>query len=374
MVCANRLVSSVGETCTHILKESKVRQNRVETHSAVQRAGSVLRQVQMESALAKAHEQLGLLTETSLKKIEHNVASYFEQSEHGVSLLDAKVVTLLQYTASLCRFAAGRINGDSDDALGQIVDHLVCDWVSLERTRMLEKALRPRLLALLDRADRLNNRNEGAKRPPRARPDPTSLLPENEDERSDESGVVGEEENTKLYRPPKIAEVVFDGERELLAAQNAKKRERLAARVARNKNVRDMIAEVSGRPEEIKNDEHDDSLFADREMKRLRREEQERRRYEEENFVRLNVTREDKKRRRVLGHASERNGLVGDAMGDAFFDLVNVADRVIAGDRKIPASTGLSGGRDPTANAMKETTRGASRKRRKQNGRRSDRR
>lgn len=285
----------------------------------------------MDDGAQKILDQIVLLQDAPFRKLEQNLAEYREHTRHGVGLLDAKTATLLHYTATLCRYAASRIKCEPDNAIEPIVSALVKDWVVLERIRPLEKSLRPRLLTLLERADRLNsNKNSTPEKMPRARPDPSSLVIDDDQENNENCVSAGDAEgDVERYRPPKIAEVVYDGEPEVIFAKEAKARERLAARLARSTNVREMLAEVSGRPEEVRDVDDEGDGFADQEMARLRREEEDRIRYEEENFVRLNVTRDDKRRRRALNHAAERKDSLSGSMGDTFSDLVDVADRVI---------------------------------------------
>jgi hypothetical protein len=157
---------------------------------------------------------------------------------------------------------------------------------------------------------------------------------EEEEDAEQHETVSGRSPEEKKYRPPRIAEVVYDGEREAVAEREAKTRARMAARAARSRSVREMLAEVSGRPDEVRDDDGDGDGLARREVARMRRDEEERLAYEEENFTRLNVTREDRRRRRALERVAERagHGDGGGGGGDPFADLMGVAERVIGKD------------------------------------------
>lgn len=243
----------------------------------------------------------------------------------GLTLLDAKTHALLTYSADLARYAAARARRAPQPALDALQMRLAGGWAVLERARPLEKAARPAVEGLLKRAARVGRGGVVGEKS-RARPDPGNLAVDGEEEEAEEEKEAAGE---KAYRPPRIAEVVFDGERERIAEKEERVRAKMAARAARSKSVREMLAEVSGAPDEIRDDENEDGE-AGRQLASLRRAEEERLEYEEDNLTRLNVTRDDKRRRRVLEKAVERGGH-GDAGtgGDPFADLMGVAERVI---------------------------------------------
>lgn len=239
----------------------------------------------------------------------------------GLGLLDVKTHALLRYTASLARYGAARVRGGD---VAPLQDELVEGWAVLERVRPLEKAAKGAVEALLKKAVR-DEAGRAVVDGMRARPDVGSMM-------LDEGGAVADEdEGPKKYVAPRIAEVVYDGEKDALEEKAEKMKKKMSARVARSRAVREMMAEVSGAPEEVRDeDDMDDGDAAGRAMSALRKQEEDRTRYEEDNFTRLNVTREDKKRRRALERAAERGGHGdGGLGGDPFADLMGVAERVV---------------------------------------------
>lgn len=240
----------------------------------------------------------------------------------GLGLLDVKTHALLRYTASLARYGAARVRGGD---VAPLQDELVEGWAVLERVRPLEKAAKGAVEALLKKAVR-DEAGQAVVDGMRARPDVGSMV-------LDEGGEVADEgdEGPKKYVAPRIAEVVYDGERDVLEEKAEKMKKKMAARVARSRAVREMMAEVSGAPDEVRDeDDMDDGDAAGRAMSALRKQEEDRTRYEEDNFTRLNVTREDKRRRRTLERAAERGGHGdGGLGGDPFADLMGVAERVV---------------------------------------------
>lgn len=267
---------------------------------------------------------------TELRKFGSEIATLCENDEtageEGISLLQAKSATLMRYNRNLVRLAQARIKGQT---IEPIAEKLVQDWVALEKTRPLERKLRHQIDKLLKTASRNLSTNAGDA--DRHRPDPSALVFD-----SDADGSAGEEDDG-IYRPPRIAEVVYDGGGEKKAARERRERERAQARAVRSEGVREMLAEVKGLPEEIRDDEMGGTKKSAA-VQRLMREDDKRRKYEEDNFTRLNVTRKDKKRRRDIERAMEGPALDG---ADEFAGLMAVADRVIT--RKGTASGNKAG-------------------------------
>lgn len=110
----------------------------------------------------------------------------------------------------------------------------------------------------------------------------------------------------------------------------------------RSEGVREMLAEVKGLPEEIRDDEMGGAMRSAA-VQRLMKEDEKRRQFEEDNFTRLNVTKKDKKRRRDLERATEGPSMEG---ADEFTGLMAVADRVMAGKGKKGAANAGRGGGD----------------------------
>lgn len=241
----------------------------------------------------------------------------FEEGDgekRGISLLHAKYATLMRYNLSLVRMIQARVRGTDTTALA---DKLVEDWVALSKIRPIEKKLKYQIdsmLKTLAKGD-LSSRPDDE----RHRPNLNAFVFSDEEEKEND------DEEEDIYRPPRIAEVVYDGNDEKRKLKEEKEREKYQARKVRSEGVRDMINDIKGRPEEIREDERDGTKS--KALQRLMREDEERRNFEEEHFIRLNLTKEDKKRRREIERAAD--GPIGD--GEADFDgLEAVADRVLS--------------------------------------------
>jgi U3 small nucleolar ribonucleoprotein protein LCP5 len=220
----------------------------------------------MEDAAKKVNEQVASLS-NSVGALQSIVREFMSgPALHGMRLLDVKSASMMRYVAALCRYGAARVARESDQSVEDAVAELVREWVAIERTRPLEKAMRPRVNALLERASRPRVISEKGKLA--ARPDPGNLVADDDDDGTCLAAAdVGEADNGEamgkegdIYRPPRIAEVLYDGEREAIDAREAKTREKMTARAARSRSVREMLAEVSGKPDELRDEDGDERL------------------------------------------------------------------------------------------------------------------
>lgn len=283
----------------------------------------------MTTSVIEALKRVSELS-AELKKFSGGVLSACDAAApddpDGISLLQAKSATLMRYNYNLIRFCQARIKGQT---IEPIAEKLVQDWVVLEKMRPIERKLRHQIDQLLKTASRkAENEVDEAER---HRPDPSALVIDSDAEDSE----AGEQDS--VYRPPKLAEVVYDGG-DRKAAREMKERERAKARAVRSEGVREMLAEVKGLPEEIRDDEMGGGEKSAA-VRRLMKEDEKRREFEEENFTRLNVTRKDKKRRRELERAAEGPSMDG---ANEFDGLMAMADRVITSKGR---STEVKGGR-----------------------------
>ena len=101
------------------------------------------------------------------------------------------------------------------------------------------------------------------------------------------------EDKTGVYRPPKLAPVVYD-EHKGKKSKYEKDQERLRERSSRSRVIRDLMADMNDTPEEV-----DATGGVNEGMgygERFDRQIQEKDEYEENNYVRLSVTRKEKQR------------------------------------------------------------------------------
>lgn len=237
-------------------------------------------------------------------------------TSEGISLIHAKYATLMRYNLNLVKLAHARIRGAD---ISNIAKELVEDLVALNKIRPIEKKIQYQIDVLLKTLlkKKAQGENDGI-----FRADMSALVLSDEEEEKP-----GDDDD--VYRPPRIAEVAYDDKEAKQKRREEKEQERYQARQIRSEGVREMLNEIKGRPEELRNSERDGAQS--KALQRMLREDEERRTFEEENFVRLNVTRKDKKRRRDIERAME--GPIMDG-SDEFASLAAVAERVLVSKSK----------------------------------------
>lgn len=242
-----------------------------------------------------------------------------ETFQSGISLLQAKSATLMRYNLNLIRYTQARIRGVD---VTSITEKLVQDWVALSKIKPLEKKLQYQidnvLKASASRAKGLVDEED------RHRPNPSAFVFDEDEEEEEHNTTNG------VYKPPRLAEVVYDPRDEKQRMKEMKEKQRARMRTIRSEGVREMLADIKGRPEEIRESDVN-GVQNSKQLRRLMREDEERRRYEEENFTRLNVTRKDKKRKRDIARSMDgpMNG-----QSDEFSNLLAITDRVMDGKKK----------------------------------------
>ena len=253
--------------------------------------------------------------------------------EGGVQLLQVKLQLMLSYATNISFYlllkAQGRTVRDHP-----VIDALLRHRILLERLRPLEAKQSYRLSKMLQLAAASGEGGEGAASrlgDLAERPNPHALLAKkgggaraqadgsDDDEEEDEA-----EGGDGLYRPPKLAAVPYDDEPG--GAKRERQKQRALARASSSRLVRELREELSDAPRAIHADDFGGAVDADSAaVARLREEESARRAYEEDNFKRLRLTKEQKRAQRVRERAAE--GSAFDELGtfDDFSHLYDVA-------------------------------------------------
>lgn len=251
-----------------------------------------------------------------------------EAQQQGISLLNVKTATLMRYNLNLAKLALARVKGES---ITGIATKLVEDGVALSKLRPLEKKLQHHIDLLLKGGSH-SDANEGDDSAQmHMRPNPSAVVVDGDEEHGDgeHGGQRGEKDDT--YRPPRLAEVVYDVTEARKRERKQVEKDRFRARALRSEGVREMVAELKGLPEEVNMNLHGAGSKSSRAVEKLMREDKERKRFEENNFTRLTVTKKDRKRRRDVERAVESSGIDGT---DEFSGLTSMADRVMGRQKK----------------------------------------
>lgn len=264
---------------------------------------------------------------TELQRLAKDMATSCETAEEsqeqGISLLNAKTATLLRYNVNLAKLALARVRGEP---ISTLAEKLVEDGVVISKLRPIEKKLQHHIDHLLTGA--LHSAPDDlADEQALLRPNPSAVMLDGEDD----GAAPRKDGENDVYRPPRLAEVVYDATDARKRERREAEKERFQARAMRSEGVREMMAEVKGLPEEVHTGLQTSGSKSARAVAKSIREDKERKRYEEDNFVRLSVTKKDRKRRRDVGRAAETGGFDG---SDDFFGLSKMADHVMGRKQK----------------------------------------
>jgi hypothetical protein len=227
---------------------------------------------------------------TRIAKIKEKISDEEFSTDNGVSLLDAKHQMLLSYLSHLSYYILLRLSASPVEN-HPVIDKLLENRVFLEKIKPLELKIKYQIEKLVKSADmeqgKIENINDESANPLAFKPNPMAL------EQEDDAQPHQEEDG--VYKPPKLAPMFFD------EAPKTKKG-RLTAhqreKASRSRLLNELRAQYDDRPEEQTAEgtgygAHEIGNEFDEKWK-------ERERFEEENMVRLNMTREDKKLRKHL--------------------------------------------------------------------------
>ncbi|ORZ06464.1 Sas10/Utp3/C1D family-domain-containing protein [Absidia repens] len=224
------------------------------------------------------------------------------QTSKGVSFLEAKYQIMLQYILQLTFFIHAKLSGQ------RIKDHPVVDSlvelrVVLERMKPVEAKLKYQIDKLVRTAvmGTQANKDTSVNDPMAFKPNPMNLMnkddDDNESEEEDDDDTMtmrtnGDSKND-VYRPPKMAPVSYDETGGSKKSKYERDQERLHEKASRSRVIQDLMTEMNDAPEEV------DALGGVNEGtgygERMDRKIAEKNDYEENNYVRLQVTRKEKK-------------------------------------------------------------------------------
>ncbi|CAN6482335.1 unnamed protein product [Victoria cruziana] len=234
-------------------------------------------------------------------------------TREGISYLDAKYLLLFSYCQSIIYYSLLKAKGLS------VSDHpvvlsLVESRLFLEKVRPVDKKLQYQVEKLM-RAANTGSRmvapdvkeNEDKDDPLQYKPNPDMIVRKIEEVAQD---------GKDLYRPPMFAPTSMDEGHNTKQRKAELRKEKEAVRQASHGSfLKEMMNELEGKPEEVRTSGWHESRDFMREKAKL----EERARIEEENFVRVPYSKEEKKKITQLKRA--RNGLLG--LVDDFYHEVS---------------------------------------------------
>ncbi|KAL9229211.1 hypothetical protein vseg_004700 [Gypsophila vaccaria] len=305
--------------------------NREKIHSEVPDMVKVLKE--MKEGLDKVTSKVQSLTAKVKEK-------QFATAE-GIDYLEAKHLLLISYCQSLVYYLLRKAEGLSIEG-HPVVQSLVEIKLFLEKIRPIDKKCAYRIERLLRTsatdAVKVDEAIKGAEETKKSedllkyRPKPDNLISKIDadglDSKSDGHGHA-------VYQPPKLVPTSMEGDGvSSKYKKNAERKERDAGRKARESEfLRNMMDELEGKPEEVRERVGDDSV----EFAKYARQWEKREQQEEELFSRAPITKAEK---RQMKQIKRSNGLLG--LAD-FYDEVRALP--LEDDTDGPKSTQFGGSR-----------------------------
>ncbi|KAG1446041.1 hypothetical protein G6F55_011710 [Rhizopus delemar] len=259
-----------------------------------------------------------------LKPLKEKIENKAIQTSKGVSFLEVKYQLMLQYVLEIAYIVHLKISGKKIEN-HPVIESLVELRVILDKMKPVENKLKYQVDKLVRAAVIGNKKDEAvvakttmeavAADPLAFKPNPMNLI--NKDQEEEEE----EEEKADVYRPPKLAPVAYNEGADQKNRKKERDEERMKEKASRSRIMKDLMAEMTENPEEvgvfggvnegIGYGDRIDNLMA------------EKNKYEEENYVRLAVTRKEKQRmnaNKKMRFESEFENL------DDFSNLVGLQD------------------------------------------------
>ncbi|KAK3231079.1 hypothetical protein Dsin_002960 [Dipteronia sinensis] len=234
----------------------------------------------------------------------------------GFSYLEAKHLLLLNYCQSIVYYLLRKANGLSIEG-HPVVRSLVEVRLFLEKIRPIDKKLQYQIQKLTsasvtERAtEELKPKEKKSKVSQetgdllRYRPNPDMLVSKN----------MSAEDGAGVYKPPKFAPTSMDEDKISRKEKNDLRKEiEMLRQVRQSTYMRELMDNLEGRPEEIREIVGTES----RELNRYREKMEQRARQEEDLFTRAPLTKMEKKKMKHL--KKSRNGLLG--LTDSFYNEV----------------------------------------------------
>jgi U3 small nucleolar ribonucleoprotein protein LCP5 len=220
----------------------------------------------------------------------------------GVSFLEIKYQMMLQYVLELAYFVHLKLSGKSVEGHA-VIESLVELRVVLDRMKPIEGKLKYQIDKLVRAAvmgaqqqqksdEKAATTVEAEADPLAFKPNPTNLLAR--DVSGDEDDDDQDDATDGIYRPPKLAPANYDENAGRKSGKKERDEMRLKEKASRSRLMKDLMSEMSENPEELGvfGGVNEGTGYGDRIDSVIAEKNQ----YEEDNYVRLSVTRKEKKR------------------------------------------------------------------------------
>lgn len=231
----------------------------------------------------------------------------------GISYLEAKHLLLLNYCQSLVYYLLRKAKGLSIEG-HPVVRSLVEIRLFLEKIRPIDKKLQYQIQKLtrttgsevqnVGMNEKEADPTEKMEDPLIYRPNPGMLIPK-----------VPDEDSIGVYKPPRIIPAMMEEDKMTRQERNAQRNEKQILRRSRQSDyMREMMDDLEGRPEEVREMVGTESIEVTKFKERLEAQS----RIEEELFTRAPITKMEKKKMKHM--KKSRNGM--QSFTESFFDEI----------------------------------------------------
>ncbi|KAG2213796.1 hypothetical protein INT46_005251 [Mucor plumbeus] len=238
-----------------------------------------------------------------LKPLKQKIDDNQVHTSKGVSFLEVKYQVMLQYILQLAYFVHLKISGKQLEN-NPVVESLVELRVILDKMKPIEAKLKYQIDKLVRAAVVENTQKNDEKKaevstseavaadPLAFKPNPMNLL--NKDNDDDDEDADDDTNAAGVYRPPKLAPVNYDENAGRKSGKKERDEARMKEKASRSRLMKDLMTEMSENPEELGvfGGVNEGTGYGDRIDNVIA----EKDRYEEDNYVRLAVTRKEKQR------------------------------------------------------------------------------
>lgn len=241
------------------------------------------------SEMSTNADQVSSLVDQMLERVRSGEFS----TEYGLSFLEVKYQMLLDYLINLTFVVLRKCTGQTIDN-NPAIDRLIELRTVLEKIRPIDFKLRYQIDKLVKTA---STGVEDANDPSNFKARPDLLTNQiNQEVSDDESGSESDDAEIhkklkdQVYKPPKLTAMHFDDDP--VQEKNRKQFERLKKRALQSSIIQEMKEQYLDTPVEISEGSKASQIY--------NKAQKERERYEEDNFVRLPITKIDKHRQRQM--------------------------------------------------------------------------
>jgi len=227
---------------------------------------------------------------SGVTNLQKTISDSATSREHGLSFLEMKCHLFLEYLINITYSMLLKLDGKpiSGEAC---IEHLVEIRTVLSKIKPIEKKLKYQVDKLVKMSS--DNGQASEQNALSYKPNFENMVGKDEGEEEEEEE---EEDKSAVYVPPKLTAVPYEGDK---LSREERKLEKARKRNLNSNLLADIREEFGDEPEEI-SDGRNRSLH-----RKMKEREDERQKYEEDNLVRLTMTKKDKLMKRKMSMIDE---------------------------------------------------------------------